>query len=255
MKPGIPEAEEAQGDDDEEEDEVDDDDVEEEKFDIDDSSAVDSNKPSSIDLVAMAKAEEENEAREAALAISMGNPAFRDRARSKDGIETPDRFAGEHPHPPRVSPRHVSFDYGTEAPSANGGGGNAMAKQAVLRSMSSKGQSSSSSSSSSSQSAKPEDHANQTGEKGDRDHIHSPQLLSSGRSRIPRDRDVEAESMLRTPTRTETQDRTNARGNSPGPKRGHHRAASREHDSCIRRAFAVWGQDESDSNASDSDGR
>ena len=77
-------------------------------------------------------------------------------------------------------------------------------------------------------------------ENGDRDHIHSPQLLSGGRSRIPKDRDVDAESM-KTPTAAD------------GPRRTHSRTNSKECGGYFRRAFAVFGQDESDSNASDGD--
>ncbi|EJD52629.1 ATP-NAD kinase [Auricularia subglabra TFB-10046 SS5] len=72
------------------------------------------------------------------------------------------------------------------------------------------------------------------GQNGDRDDIHSPRAVhQGGRSRIPRDRDVDAESM-RTPRAFET---------SP----------VRAREAASRRAFAVWGHDESDSNASDSE--
>jgi NAD+ kinase len=78
-------------------------------------------------------------------------------------------------------------------------------------------------------------------QEGARDNIHSPRAtLSSTRSRIPKDRDVEAESMgLKTPTMPDIMRRI-----------AHHKAVSGEHHG---RAFAVWGHDESDSNASDSD--
>ncbi len=199
---GIPESKEE--DNEEDEDEVSDD--EEEKFDIDDSSAA----PSLTNLLAMDKTREEEEkraARKAAAAMGFESSPFRHRSRSRGGIETPDRFAGAHPHPPMISPRHVNFDLEgktdlslSRASSTDSVGG--LVHEAA---------------------------------KGDRDHIHSPQLLSGGRSRIPRDRDVDADSM-KTPT---FQD-----GQSAGAMR-------RGHSS--RRAFACWGQDESDSNASDSD--
>jgi NAD+ kinase len=78
-------------------------------------------------------------------------------------------------------------------------------------------------------------------QEGARDNIHSPRAtLSSTRSRIPKDRDVEAESMsLKTPTMSDIMRRV-----------AHHKAISGEHHG---RTFAVWGHDESDSNASDSD--
>ncbi|EJD03164.1 ATP-NAD kinase [Fomitiporia mediterranea MF3/22] len=210
---------------DDEEDEVSDDgEEEEEKFDIDDSSAPEASKSeSSTDLVAMAKAREEERAKEeaaqaraAALALTgheegsdtIGSTWLRERSDTiRSGIQTPDRFAGAHPHPPRVSPRHVSFgDEITESASSG-----------------------------------------TSGEKGDRDHIHSPQLLSSGRSRIPRDRDLEAES-AKTPTMSNWELRAR---DDDQPHRVH-RSRSRE-PSSVGRAFAVWGQDESDSNTSDSD--
>ena len=132
---------------------------------------------------------------------------FRHRSRSRGGIETPDRFAAAHPHPPRVSPRHVSFGLESKVESPAVGLSRASSTDSVGSLV-------------------------HEAAKGDRDHIHSPQLLSGGRSRIPRDRDVDGDSM-KTPT---FQDGHGMRRGNSG-----------------RRAFACWGQDESDSNASDSD--
>lgn len=74
---------------------------------------------------------------------------------------------------------------------------------------------------------------------GTRDHINAPRSLS-GKSRIPRDRDLDADS-VKTPTVANL---------GYGRGRGHSRSRSAENG---HRAFAVWGHDESDSNASDSD--
>ncbi|KAK1229172.1 hypothetical protein PQX77_007744 [Marasmius sp. AFHP31] len=69
-----------------------------------------------------------------------------------------------------------------------------------------------------------------SGQNGTRDDIHATKKLGS-KSRIPRERDE-----LKTPTAMYN--------------RGHSRARSGDHG---HRAFAVWGHDDSDSNASDSD--
>ena len=70
---------------------------------------------------------------------------------------------------------------------------------------------------------------------GARDDIRSPQLLS-GKSRIPKDRELDLEA-VKTPIPVY--------GRAGGHSRG-----SEHHE---HRAFAVWGHDESDSNASDSE--
>ena len=75
------------------------------------------------------------------------------------------------------------------------------------------------------------------GHRGERDDLYSPKK-ASGKSRIPNDRDVDLES-VKTPTAA-TQRR----------RRGKSRSRSRDPS---RRTFAVWGHDESDSAASDSD--
>ncbi|KAJ7668388.1 ATP-NAD kinase-like domain-containing protein [Mycena polygramma] len=74
---------------------------------------------------------------------------------------------------------------------------------------------------------------------GTRDHINAPRSMS-GKSRIPKDRDFDADS-VKTPTVANA---------AYGRGRGHSRTRSAENG---HRAFAVWGHDESDSNASDSD--
>ncbi|KAF7362058.1 NAD+ kinase [Mycena venus] len=76
---------------------------------------------------------------------------------------------------------------------------------------------------------------------GTRDHINAPRSMS-GKSRIPKDRDPDADS-VKTPT---VANLVYGRG------RGHSRTRSADHNG-HHRAFAVWGHDESDSNASDSD--
>lgn len=77
-------------------------------------------------------------------------------------------------------------------------------------------------------------------QQGTRDDLHGPRQLSS-RSRIPKDRELDLEA-VKTPT---------ASSLVYGRGRGHSR--SRSTDQPEHRAFAVWGQDESDSNASDSE--
>lgn len=153
---------------------------------------------------------------EAAAALSQGNPFMRaqkSRSRSRSGlhsgVDTPGRYAGSQPHPPRIS-RQVEFTARSSSPT------------------------------NSVSSADSFEHEN-TEQHGTRDDIHSPRAsLSSGRSRIPKDRDVEAESMnMKTPT---VPDLT---------RRAHHHRMPEHHPP--HRAFAVWGQDESGSSASDSD--
>ncbi|TFK54034.1 ATP-NAD kinase [Heliocybe sulcata] len=76
---------------------------------------------------------------------------------------------------------------------------------------------------------------------GARDHIHSPTEIMGGKSRIPRDREVED---VKTPTVAEMR-----RGAGHGHQGRRQRSRSRE---AGHRAFAVWGQDDdTSSNASD----
>ncbi|KAI0661132.1 hypothetical protein C8Q70DRAFT_1052240 [Cubamyces menziesii] len=164
-----------------------------------------------------APGESNHAAKNAAWLLAQGNPYLQQSREAppssglKSGVDTPDRFAGPHPHPPRVSPRHVQFA------------------------------AASSSSSSSSLATMGEDQ--QRGDRGDRDDIRGPRSAHlSTRVRIPLDRDVEGESM-KTPTPVD----------QPSHRNVFARSRSRSRDGPQRRAFAVWGQDESDSAASDSD--
>ncbi|KAL1942765.1 hypothetical protein VTO73DRAFT_5005 [Trametes versicolor] len=208
---------------------------EEEKYDIDDLSSAESPNgsngsdpsklsPSQAKLGAQKVHEStenghvngQQDAENAARLLAQGNPylqAPHDVPSSglKSGVDTPDRFAGPHPHPPRVSPRHVQF---AAAPSTSSSS-SSIAAQADVR-----------------------------GERGDRDDIRGPRSAHlSTRVRIPHDRDLDGESM-KTPTPVDPPQR-----HPFAP-----RSRSRSRDAAPqRRAFAVWGQDESDSAASDSD--
>ncbi|KAI0743415.1 hypothetical protein C8Q80DRAFT_1220426 [Daedaleopsis nitida] len=195
---------------DEEDENTDEEDEEDEKFDIDDLSSSES--PSTSEAVKLSRQEaalgkmkvedgdsERTQVENAARLLAQGNPHLSTSSTNsglKSGVDTPDRFVGPHPHPPRVSPRHVQFAHPTSTFS-NNSSSSSLAAMADF----------------------------QRGERGDRDDIRGPHSVHlSTRVRIPRDREVEGES-LKTPT----------------PVDG--RPA----------AFAVWGQDESDSAASDSD--
>ncbi|OBZ68352.1 hypothetical protein A0H81_11781 [Grifola frondosa] len=123
------------------------------------------------------KSREQADAEIAARVLVQGNPFMqttRGRRRShsglRSGLDTPDRFAGPHPHPPKLSPRHVQF-----APLSGSSSSSSLTEQREI----------------------------QRGDHGSRDDIYSPRSAhSSTRVRIPRDRDVEGES-LKTPTPTE----------------------------------------------------
>lgn len=186
---------------DEDEDELSD---EEDTYDIDDSSA----EAESIIVPASQPTREEFVGREK-IPIRKSVMSRRSKSRSRSrlrnfasGYDSPGRFASSLSHPPIFSPRHVEFDM--PSPSKD---------------------------SSPTQSSKSDE-----AQRGSRDDIRSPQP-PSGKSRIPKDRDLDLE-FVKTPTPI-----------VHGRARGHSRT-SEHHE---HRAFAVWGHDESDSNPSDSE--
>uniref|UniRef100_A0A0W0EYT6 ATP-NAD kinase n=1 Tax=Moniliophthora roreri TaxID=221103 RepID=A0A0W0EYT6_MONRR len=200
---------------DEEEDEVTDE--EDDKFDIDDSSpevgttVQVKNAPTSRDeSVGAEKAQEliMEDRIHKALSSPMHRRDKRSRSRSgvRSGIDSPNRFAGPQPHPPPiVSPRKVEF----EVPSSNSSETDSIGPTSL-------------------------------GQHGTRDDLHTAKGRTSGRSKIPRER--EDLDNVKTPTA------------SYGGVRGGNHMRTRSVDRGGHRAFAVWGQDESDSNAeSDSD--
>ncbi|KAJ7497121.1 ATP-NAD kinase-like domain-containing protein [Mycena latifolia] len=193
---------------DEEEDEVSDDE-EEDKFDIDDSSPEAAAAASA--LVTHQTAKEEALGREKAqeliaddrlhkLAASALKKERSRSAKSRSRSRSSGTRAAGHR---QSSPRHVEFDLGRSS-SVDSTDSGVVANQ-----------------------------------DGTRDHINAPRSMS-GKSRIPKDRDLEADT-VKTPT---VANLVHGRG------RGHSRSRSAENG---HRAFAVWGHDESDSNASDSD--
>ncbi|KZT04687.1 ATP-NAD kinase [Laetiporus sulphureus 93-53] len=222
--------------DDDEEDDCSDDGEDEEKYDIDDLSssesppAVDSTMNQQqvqpeIEQIGKEKAIEAHQlpsiqakAETAARLLAQGNPFLQsDQGRPglHSGVETPDRFACPHPHPPKISPRHVQFV------TSNGSSSSdlvAMNRDETVR---------------------------PRRDRASRDESHQqPRRTGQSRSRTPRTREaVDADSM-KTP-----------RAFDEGRRRPRSRSRSRErpHEGHARRAFAVWGQDESDSATSDSD--
>ncbi|KAG6331552.1 hypothetical protein ID866_7537 [Astraeus odoratus] len=148
-----------------------------------------------------------------------GRSKSRSRTRSglRSGVDTPGRFAGPTHSPPLITPRHHHHVHYAGFDS---------------------GASSPSFSDSSNDSLAYMDFA----QRGARDDIHSHEHYSSSRSRIPTNR--EFEESLHTPTIPDTAPERNR--NNRGRSRDRN-----EHQPC--RAFAVWGNDESDSNASDND--
>ncbi|KAJ7124915.1 ATP-NAD kinase-like domain-containing protein [Mycena epipterygia] len=190
---------------DEEEDEVSDEE-EEDKFDIDDSSPEAAAAASA--LVTHQTAKEEALGREKAQELIADDRLHRlaasalrkERSRSAKS-RSRSRSAGTRVAVNRQSsPRHVEFDLGRSSSADSG----------VV-----------------------------DDQDGTRDHINAPRSMS-GKSRIPKDRDLDVDS-VKTPT---VANLVYGRG------RGHSRSRSAENG---HRAFAVWGHDESDSNASDSD--
>lgn len=215
---GIPE-EDVVGNEEEEEEE------EEEKFDIDDTFGADSATTTEAKVKAqeVLKTHEEREALRAATAIINGDKS--QRRPSISGISTPSRYAGPIPHPRPISPRHIS-------PEDNKSGNS---------------------------SPEYDERRRIEGEDGDRDDIHSPRTVKeSSKSKIPRNRDLEAE--IRTPRPYDgyaskphqpPASSRNVRHNALVRLSRRHRSLSP--DTNARRAFAVWGHDESDSNTSDTD--
>ncbi|PCH43982.1 ATP-NAD kinase [Wolfiporia cocos MD-104 SS10] len=222
-------AEEDECSDEEEEEE------EEEKYDIDDLSSTGS--PQRVeaalkenelspreDRLGKEKAAEglrsvQAQAEHAARLLAEGAALHPSGARSglHSGVETPDRFAGPHPHPPRVSPRHVQF-----APSHESSATSLVSMDRAVDAT-----------------------ITQRRERGARERSNGdgqPRRTGQSRSRTPRTR--EAETDLKTPR---TLDETRRRNTSRS------RSRDRPYEGHPRRAFAVWGQDESDSAASDSD--
>ena len=115
-----------------EEEGEDEDEEEDGKFDIDDLSGTDTDaKAESVKSQPISEAEkdwEQHNAEAAAEALSKGNPYLSRIAFSKSGVESgvdsPDRFAGPLPHPPRVSTRHVQWTKGESSnPTASVDGG------------------------------------------------------------------------------------------------------------------------------------
>jgi NAD+ kinase len=134
----------------------------------------------------------------------------------QNGHTSPDRYhpSSSIPHPQQYTPQHIHF---AEPESSHGA---AHRKQ---------------------------------GENGDRDHIHNPKGLQGTKSKIPTNREIGGDN-VRTPRPDDilkTQERLHhrlRRHRQPGEKR------NRSLDLGARRAFAVWGQDDTDdSGAGDSD--
>lgn len=141
----------------------------------------------------------------------------RSRSRSKSGlrsgVDTPGRFAGPTHSPPHLVD-HYHSAFTSEIPSPT----ISNASDDSLSNM-------------------------DRVQRGARDDLHSAQQYFSGRSRIPRDRDFDDN--LQTPTIPDSV--------SDGRSHPHPKVCSREDDHQHRRAFAVWGNDETDSGTSDSD--
>lgn len=211
-----PEAVEESAEDVDEEDEVSDEE-EDDKFDIDDSSPEAANTPAVNALPEKGeKADDgfsQSVSEKAVIRDALKkNPRRKSKSRSRSrppsglrsGVDSPSRFAGPQPHINPRSPqsRHVDFAMNLSY-------------------------------------GTPEDVYLE--HQGARDDIHSPKPLS-GRSRIPKNRDVDVDS-VKTPTASTLPTDGRIR---------HISSRSRSADHHGRRAFAVWGHDESDSNASDS---
>lgn len=242
------------GDVSDEEDDTDDDEddeEEEEKFDIDDLSSSESPKSAtskaSTDYsgdqgiiepsvsrekaLEIADGSHQRQAEAAARALAEGSPWLKlhNKGSPRSGVETPDRFAGPHPHPPKLSPRHVQFispDLSMNSSTTSLAHPPAMERDVTL-----------------------------TTRNGNREReVHSPRparLMHTDKEkeRTGEGREVDRET-LKTPTLAEGAKRRRSRDRSA------HRAPAISYDPNephSRRAFAVWGQDESDSATSDSE--
>jgi len=191
----------AEGDQEEDEDEEEDD-----RFDIDDLSGTETEAKAEPVKSQLAEEDwEQHNAEAAAEALSKGNPHLSRVAFSKSGIESgvdsPDRFMGPLPHPPKVSTRHVQWTKG-------------------------------------------ESHDPTT--TGDSEHGSAPLRPSHSQFRERLARDVPGDT-AKTPTLHGHFGRATVISNNRG------RSKSRDTSDVGRRTFAVWGHDESDSNASDND--
>ncbi|TFY51751.1 hypothetical protein EVJ58_g10401 [Rhodofomes roseus] len=140
------EVDEPEDEKDEEDEEDEDDDEEDEKFDIDDLSSTESSPPHVVTkleenllqpeeakigkekVIEQAnggdreKGNVQAQAEDVARLLTAHNPFLQiphTRSGVQSGIETPDRFTGPHPHPPRVSPRHVQFAQSNESSSGS----------------------------------------------------------------------------------------------------------------------------------------
>lgn len=239
---------EGQAVEDHEEDEADEEEEEDDdKFDIDDSA---------VDTQSTKESVESSDS--SAPAPKPANDTIRPPS-SDTG--TPDRFASSRPQPPPLTQRHPIHD---AARKVHHDGLRHHTPQTHRRLQPPPPVSTSGSQQSPAQQLEMQ----VRGEDGQRDFIRAPEsLMQSNRSKIPKDRDVESDSM-RTP-RAEVEVKSGVRTASPNvsrfvshhphshPHLSHPHRNHRRHTSVdgypVRRAFAAWGRDESDSNASDSD--
>ena len=192
------------------EEDEDEDEDEDDEFDIDDLSGTDEPTNGSVAPRHILKTErdwEQHNAEVAVEALSKGNPYLNRLAISKSGtesgVDSPNRFMGPLPHPPKVSHRHVQWRDGEPTDPTTSGDGEP--GSAALR-------------------------------------PSHPQVLG----RLAKDR-VEPGDAVKTPTLHGQI----GRGTVVNHHRGRSRSKEVQHHE--RRAFAVWGHDESDSNASDTD--
>ncbi|KAF9559852.1 ATP-NAD kinase [Agrocybe pediades] len=191
--------------DDEEEDEVSE---EEDKFDIDDSSPEAESSSKANGNQSDLSDSTTNRPRSSSMVKRKSKSRSRSRPPPLSGVNTPGRYSGPAPHPPDVSSRHVEFQVSDSNPSTS-------SRESFVA---------------------------DTAQHGTRDELHAPRRLA-GRSRIPKDRNADLES-VKTPTPSSL---------PYGRGRGSSHSRPRSADQPEHRAFAVWGHDESDSNASDSE--